>query len=207
MDLTKRQLQEFNKTFLKNELNEIIPQIRSVLGVASAERIFPFYVQWSKETSKGDLKTLRNLLNQLWDHILEGKNLNEPEIKELYKKALETDHFLPRSDDSYSGVNQTYAEEVVSSVFYSALGVLGDLDMLVTAVEQESELLDSYIAEKYGIPFEEPDEAKYEERLKLMKDGLSKQVEDLNDLKEMKNISSDELLKIKKRASETKMKL
>jgi uncharacterized protein YjaG (DUF416 family) len=104
---------QFDAKELVEKLNEVSPHGRAIFAAACAERLFPAYLCFVKETQEGAPAALRDALSRLWDDLA-GKSMSTLELS----ASAERCRALVPGEEPWAD-SQPRAEAAVVAVVYA----------------------------------------------------------------------------------------
>ena len=166
----------FDKTLILEKLN-IIPESHRIAFAASCcERLLPNYKKFVEVEQWGDYDFFRNLLNQIWNHIL-GEHMENQSIKQSMEKCFK---IVPDSED-FKSIYTSYAIDSGAAVYNTLKYCLeGDLKLLMAVVNSVHATVDLFVQEKHNM---NPSDPQLEQKIlhdPFMHHDLKKQLDDLN---------------------------
>ena len=143
----------FDEPRLRMAVEKVPTELRGAFGLSCAERLFPAYVKYAKETGRGTPDVLRSILDRQWAGLLRaGVDINELQADLEVCMGL-----LPNEDDGNWVPAQAEAEDAVASLAYAIRARLHGHEMNeVWAARRAYEAADhSVLSQDDTITFEE----------------------------------------------------
>jgi uncharacterized protein YjaG (DUF416 family) len=149
----------FDEQMLVRDLDRLPPPLRVVFAAASAERLLPTYMSFSRRTGRGDAKTLTAILERLWLDM-QGNRMDSRQVQENIDISL---RLIPEEDSGSWVPEQALAEDAAAAVAYAvSCRQSGRSQEAAWAARRAYEALDHFVINQEGI---DPSEAGAEERV------------------------------------------
>lgn len=157
-----------------------VPAMHRAAFVAScAERLFPNYVAFSRETGWGKPRLLREALDAVWDHLC-GKTLSSLDAKAFISKV---DKAIPDTED-FQTVLVSFALDAGVAIVEALKSCFdGDVQHGLDAAVSATDTVDMYIQESENLQLAGSELEKYIAKHPLMVRELQKQESDLEKLR------------------------
>src|SRR5215813_2861971 len=171
---------QFNEPRLKRSLERMPKPNRVAFAAASAERLYPYYLNFHKKTNLGKPDVLRDALTFVWEN-LHDRMMEEERLKQL---IIECKALIPEEDDSW--VDETeFAENSVVAIYCTLkCKQTGEAQDAIWAARRSYDTVDSFVTWKNDIDISADDAEEIILANPHVQAELTYQAEDLNDLSE-----------------------
>lgn len=138
----------FNEQSLVGELERLPSPFRVVFAAASAERLLPAYISFSRQTGRADPTALATILERLW---LDAQG-NRMDTRQVQEDVDLTMSLIPQEDTISWVSEQALAEDAAAAVAYALRCRLnGQAQEAVWAARRAYEALDHFVIAREGI--------------------------------------------------------
>ena len=137
-----------NEQSLVTELERLPSPFRVVFAAASAERLLPAYVAFSRQTGRGDAPTLTAVLERLWLDA-QGNRMDARQVQENLDVSMS---LIPQEDSGPWVPGQAWAEDAAAAVAYALrCRQNGQSQEAAWAARRAYEALDHFVIGREGI--------------------------------------------------------
>jgi uncharacterized protein YjaG (DUF416 family) len=138
----------FNEQSLVGELTRLPLPFRVVFAAASAERLLPAYISFSRQTGRGDPTALTAILERLWLDA-QGDRMDTRQVQENVDLSMS---LIPQEDAISWVSEQAWAEDAAAAVAYALRCRLnGQAQEAAWAARRAYEALDHFVIAREGI--------------------------------------------------------
>ena len=198
MKKKKIEPQNFDRDFLAKELSTLPKTHRLAFTASCAERLFPNYVAFSRETNWGDAKVLREALDEVWK-ILSRQVVEKERIAKLMALC---DQITPDTE-VFDSIYASLALDAANAV-YTMLMCVTDctVQKAVEVASYVRDTVDMYVQELEDLDYNDPHFEKKILQHPLMAKELKKQRGDLSVLKKATGLSWGMIQKLRNSSAE-----
>lgn len=166
----------FSRARLESSLEGMSPRKRVAFAAAAAERLQSAYARFNARTGLGEPSRLADLLQLAWSSVLAARTVEDAAVSAA--EALIPDHrhgpWVPEIDA---------ADDAVAAVAYVLRAARsGSASDAASSAQRVCDALDSWIADRDGVNFNDPNAASRVAGDALIQAELRRQQRDLHDL-------------------------
>src|SRR5262245_28415495 len=145
METTRRM--QFNEPRIKQFLERMPKPNRVAFAAASAERLYPYYLNFYKKTNLGKPDVLRDALTFVWQD-LHDRRMEEERLKQL---IIECNALIPEEDDGWIIETGLAENSVVGTIYTLECKQTGEVQDAIWAAQRSYETVDSFVTWKNNV--------------------------------------------------------
>jgi uncharacterized protein YjaG (DUF416 family) len=173
------EIHHFNEQSLIKRLDQLPSLFKVLFAATVAERLFPAYLNYSRQTGRGNPKALSAVLQRLWLD-LEGHRMDMAQLQENLDSVM---RLMPREDDNSWIPEQAWAEDAAAAIAYALrCRENGRSVESAWAARRAYEALDHMVITKMGIDTNRSGAGEEVLSSSLIQAELSRQQRDLDEL-------------------------
>lgn len=169
----------FDEQKLVQELERLSTPCRTAFAAAAAERLFPAYASFARQSGRGDSSKLAGVLERLWQDI-EGSRTNARQQQDDIDLCMA---LIPQEGSGPWIPEQAYAEDAAAALTYALRSrKSGQASEAAWAARRAYEALDHFVVAQEKIDTNQPGAEKRILSNSLIQAELSRQRRDISDL-------------------------
>lgn len=174
----------YDQQSLKCGLTGLTRLGRMLFALSCAERLYPLYELYTKETGKENENCLRSILDGLWKSVVRGETIAEESSLDDY------DYLIPNDSAEWTRLNPL-AENAAAALAYAwRLHATGETQNAVWAATQGYEAVDYIAHTLQAIDFNEPGAEGRILQTEYVQAELQRQLRDLAELESVSNVGT-----------------